>query len=60
MDLGCALDCAGFEYDGEVRVSLQEEGLIFFLLRLMARMDALGPAPAVDFMRYVRMLESFR
>ena len=45
VDLGCALDCAGFEYDGEVRVSLQEEGLIFFLLRfvpLMGGNDWLG------------------
>jgi hypothetical protein len=28
--------------------------------RLMARLDVMGPAPPVDFMRYVRTLESFR
>lgn len=52
LDLGCALDSASFEYDGDVTLSEAGDALIFFLLRLMNRLDALGPAPRVDLMRY--------
>jgi len=60
IDLGCALEEASFEYDGSLTVSDPEETLIFFVLRLVERLNALGPAPATDLMRYVRGLGSFQ
>jgi hypothetical protein len=35
-----------------------DETLIFFILRLMVRLRALGTAPAADLMEYGRALES--
>jgi hypothetical protein len=36
------------------------ESLIFFVLRLIERLRAMGPAPAADLMQYTRSLRSFR
>ena len=60
IDLGCALEEASFEYDGVLTVSDPDEALIFFVLRLVERLNGLGPAPATDLMRYVRGLGSFQ
>ncbi len=60
VDLGCALSCCGFENGEEIVVSFQEEALIFFLLRLLARVEELGPVPPADLMRYGRGLASFQ
>ena len=43
-----------------VRVSSPEESLIFFVLRLLERLRAMGPAPAIDLMQYARSLQSFK
>ncbi len=61
LDLGCALEAGAFEVDeaGAVRVSTAEESLIFFTVRLLERLRALGTAPAADLMEYARRLESF-
>jgi len=34
--------------------------LIFFVLRLLERLRAMGPAPAIDLMQYARSLQSFK
>ncbi len=60
IDLGCALDCASFETADRLMVSEGDETLIFFLMRLVERLDALGPAPRVDLMRYARGVRSFQ
>lgn len=60
IDLGCALEEASFEYAGSLTVSDPDDALIFFVLRLVERLNALGPAPATDLMRYVRGLGSFQ
>jgi hypothetical protein len=60
LNLGCALDRGAFEYDPKLRVSQREEALIFFVLRLMDRLNSMGPAAPVDLMRYVTGLKSFR
>ncbi|MEO5925124.1 MAG: DUF6602 domain-containing protein [Bryobacteraceae bacterium] len=60
MDLGCAMSSFAFEYKGSVRISQAEETLIFFVLRLIERLQALGPAPPVDLMSYVKGLGSFK
>ncbi len=42
----------------EVRLSTPGEALIFFMIRLIERLQECGSAPAVDVMEYVRELES--
>lgn len=60
LDLGCALRQGGFELEGgAVRFSTPEESLIFFILRLLDRLRALGTAPALDLAEYGRSLTSF-
>ena len=60
VDFGCALDRGSFEFDRKLNVSQHEEALIFFVLRLIERLHALGPAPPADLMSYVRNLRSFQ
>lgn len=60
LDLGCSLDHGTFEYGRTVRVSHPEESLIFFILRLLERLRAMGTAPAVDWEQYGQSLRSFR
>lgn len=59
VDIGCALKQGSFEFTDHLVVSRPEEALIFFLLRLVERLDALGPVPRVDLMRYARGVRSF-
>ena len=51
---------ASFECTDRVVLSHADEALIFFLVRLVDRIEALGPAPRVDIMRYARKIKSFR
>jgi hypothetical protein len=48
VDLGCSMSHFAFEYDGTLHISEAEETLIFFVLRLIQRLNALGPAPPID------------
>ncbi len=59
IDLGCCLEHGAFDYIRSVRVSHSEESLIFFILRLLERLRAMGTAPAADWMQYGRSLRSF-
>ena len=57
LDIGCALDTAGFEvsYEGEtpeLAVSQDDASLVFFCLRLLARLQSLGTVAAIDFDAY--------
>ena len=60
LALGCSLLHGAFEYRRTLRVSHPEESLIFFVLRLVERLRAMGTAPAADLMQYGRSLRSFR
>jgi hypothetical protein len=68
LDFGCALDQGTFECTPSgprsgcvtLHFSTPDETLIFFILRLMVRLRALGTAPAADLMEYGRTLESLR
>jgi hypothetical protein len=42
-----------------VRFSTQREALVFFMIRLLDRLRAIGTAPAADLMAYARSLDSF-
>jgi hypothetical protein len=60
LDLGCALQQGAFEVlPSDIRLSTPEESLIFFILRLLHRLRALGTAPAPDLMQYGASLTSF-
>jgi len=60
LDLGCSLEHGSFEQSKKIRISIPEESLIFFILRLLERLRAQGTAPAADLMKYGRHLESFK
>ena len=61
LDLGLALRDGAFEHfpGRPVRFSTPNESLIFFMIRLLERLRALGTAPAADLMAYTRSLSSF-
>jgi hypothetical protein len=62
LDLGCALCDGGFEvvYDdvGEPHItrSASESSLIFFLLRLLHRLQQVATVPAIDYVEYSGLL----
>lgn len=64
LDLGCALRNGAFEArygeDGpvELTTSAPEGALMFFFLRLFARLQALGTVSAIDLAEYGRSLEA--
>jgi len=57
LDLVCCLEHGTLEYP---QVSRPEESLIFFILRLLERLRAMGTAPAVDWEQDGRSLRAFR
>lgn len=58
LDLGCALSEGSFEVgeDDRIEFSQPDEALIFFMLRLIQRLQQMGAAPAIDFADYGRCL----
>jgi uncharacterized protein DUF6602 len=62
LDLGCALDCGGFEVEttetNEIRIQTSgpETALIFFFFRLLSRLQASGTVAAIDLNEYGRVL----
>ncbi len=62
LDLGCALSDGGFEviYDSagtpQVTRSSPESSLIFFLLRLLHRLQQVATVPAIDYVEYSGLL----
>jgi hypothetical protein len=63
LDLGCAVDAGAFETSilkAKVRVEVapRESALIFFLVRLLGRLQGMGTAPAMDLRKYGAKLSS--
>jgi hypothetical protein len=58
LNIGCCLQHGSFERTRTLRISSPNESLIFFVLRLLERLRAMGPAPAIDFMQYARSLQT--
>lgn len=62
LNIGCALECGGFEAlyrpgsEPLVEISSTETSLIFFFLRLLSRLQAIGTVPAIDLSEYGRVL----
>ena len=59
LDLGCSLRHCAFEVSSpfSVHFSQPQEALIFFMLRLIHRLQQMGAAPAIDFADYSRCLQ---
>ena len=58
LDLNCCLRKGAFEIsDSGLRVSRPEESLIYFVLRLLHRLQQMGAAPALDLSEYARHLK---
>ena len=51
LDIGCCLEHGAFENN---RISSPDQSLIFFLLRLLDRLRAMGTAPAIDWSSYFK------
>lgn len=49
LDIGCCLEHGAFE---DTRVSSPDESLVFFIIRLLDRLRAMGTAPAIDWSAY--------
>jgi hypothetical protein len=49
LDIGCCLEHGAFE---DSRVSKPGESLVFFIIRLLDRLRAMGTAPAIDWSQY--------
>jgi hypothetical protein len=61
IDLGCVVTQGAFETSKQgLRLSDPSESLIYFMIRLIERLRALGNAPAVDLTSYGRTLKSFK
>ncbi len=51
LDIGCCLEHGAFE---DKHISSPDQSLIFFLLRLLDRLRAMGTAPAIDWSQYFK------
>ncbi|QJC81551.1 DUF6602 domain-containing protein [Pseudomonas umsongensis] len=57
LDCGCALDDGAFDsFDDSLKVVGSEGALIYFLFRLLARLQSLGTVPAIDWAAYASVI----
>lgn len=57
LDCGCALEHGCFDlYDGELHVAAEQGALMFFLFRLLSRLQTLGTVAAIDWAAYSRII----
>lgn len=57
LDCGVALEHGCFDrHDGSLLIMREEGALIFFLFRLLARLQSLGTVPAIDWSAYSRVI----
>lgn len=58
LDCGCALEDGAFDtFDGKLKVVSREGALVYFLFRLLAKLQSLGSVPAIDWSAYAAILE---
>jgi hypothetical protein len=57
LEIGCALRDGGFEVDdGQITRSGMDEALIFFVVRLLMRLQKMASPPAIEYDQYERAL----
>lgn len=57
LDCGCALEHGSFDFhDGALVVATEQGALMFFLFRLLSRLQSLGTVPAIDWGAYGRII----
>jgi hypothetical protein len=59
LDIGCCLEHGAFETSrtGDLvacHISSPEDSLVFFIIRLLDRLRAMGTAPAIDWSQYFK------
>lgn len=57
LDCGCALDHGAFDiFDGDLKIAPAEGALIYFLFRLLSKLQSLGTVPAIDWAAYAAVV----
>lgn len=57
LDCGCALEHGAFDtFEGGVKVAEADGALIYFLFRLLAKLQSLGTVPAIDWSAYAKVI----
>lgn len=58
LDCGCALDDGAFDTFGrELKIVGKDGALIYFLFRLLSKLQSLGSVPAIDWSAYAMTIE---
>jgi hypothetical protein len=59
LDCGCALEDGAFDsFDGNLQVVPAAGALIYFLFRILGKLQSLGTVPAIDWAAYTAILSS--
>ena len=59
LNCGCALEHGAFDdFDGSVNVNHRDSSLVYFLFRLLSRLQSMGTVPAIDWSAYARIIGS--
>lgn len=57
LECGCALEAGAFDtFDGSLKTVGRDGALIFFLFRLLSKLQSLGSVPAVDWAAYAKVV----
>lgn len=57
LDCGCALEHGTFDsFDGSLQVVPTEGALIYFLFRMLAKLQSLGTVPTIDWGAYAKII----
>ncbi|WP_119304441.1 DUF6602 domain-containing protein [Dongia deserti] len=58
LDCGCALEHGAFDsFDGKLKVTEHDAALIYFLFRLLSKLQSLGSVPAIDWAAYTAAIK---
>ncbi|WP_163850521.1 DUF6602 domain-containing protein [Pseudooceanicola aestuarii] len=59
LNCGCALEHGAFDdFDGGVNVTPRDGALVYFLFRLLSKLQSMGTVPAIDWAAYAQILNS--
>jgi hypothetical protein len=59
LNCGCALEHGAFDdSDGSLNIVPRDGALVYFLFRLLSRLQSLGTVPAIDWSAYAKIIEA--